>query len=138
VIDGVPAAAVAVPASGAAAETGTFSGPGAPGPGADSRVPSVLSAASLSPGVTPLVAAEPPAVMARMMAAAITTAAAPVLRAQIRRRRRRASSARSRAILSLGASLFLLPLGIGPRPFSSLVGPGTQARAAEPAAAEPG
>jgi hypothetical protein len=50
---GCPVAAVAVPASGGAAGTGTPSGPDGPGLGAGPRVPSVLSGARLSLGVPP-------------------------------------------------------------------------------------
>src|SRR5690348_2923116 len=136
---GCPVAAVAVPASGAAAGTGTPSGPVTPGAGAGWRAPSVLSGARLSPDVAPPAAPEPP-VTAKTMAAAtpITVAAAAPLASRIRRLRRRACSARIRAILSLEACLFLLRLAIGSCLCLGSASSGEQPLGAEGAVAEPG
>src|SRR6516162_7746385 len=129
---------MARPASSAAAGTGTPSGPVAPAAGAGWRAPSVLSGARLSPGVAPLTVPEPPPVTARMIPAttAITTAAVRLLVTRIRRRRRRACSARSRAILSRAARLFLA-LGTGSCPSPGLASSGDRYLAAEDAVAEP-
>jgi hypothetical protein len=108
---GWPAAAVAVLASGAAAGTGTPSGPAGPAAGAGWREPSVLSGASGSavPGPPEL-----PPVTARVMptaAAMTTTTTAPAAASHTRRRRRCACSARACAILSRALGLLLLLMG---------------------------
>src|SRR5580704_2474654 len=137
---GCPVAAVAVPASGATAGTGTPSDPVAPGAGAGWRAPSVLSDARLSPDGVPVMAPEPPPVTARTIPAttAITAAAAALPATRIRLRRRRACSARIRATRSLAACLFLLRLAIGSCFSPGLVSPGEQRLGAEGAVAEPG
>src|SRR5215469_11030058 len=113
-----PVALVAVPARGAAAGTGTPSGPAGPGDGAGLSAPSVLSEASFSLGVLPPpeVAELPPpltpSAMPTARAATTTTAPAPI--SNCWRRLRRASAALISAIFAAAFDRFLLPLDTAP------------------------
>src|ERR1700749_1234830 len=137
---GCPVAAVAVPASGAAAGTGTPSGPVTPGAGAGGGGARGAPGGPRLTRAAPPPAARDPPVTAKTMAAAtpITVAAAAPLASRIRRLRRRACSARIRAILSLEACLFLLRLAIGSCLCLGSASSGEQPLGAEGAVAEPG
>src|SRR5215471_3472760 len=118
-----PVAFVAVPVSGGPLGMGAPSGPVVPAAGAGlSELPSVLSAASLSEGVPPvLLPDEPPevATIAMTTAAATTITAPPAAASQRCLRLRRASAALACAIFSRACCcLFLLPLDTAPFPRS--------------------
>src|SRR5215470_15712522 len=118
-----PVAFVAVPVSGGPLGMGAPSGPVVPAAGAGlSVLPSVLSAASLSEGVPPvLLLDEPPEVATIVMptAAATTITAPPAAASQRCLRLRRVSAALACAIFSRACCcLFLLPLDTAPFPRS--------------------